>query len=80
MKINKKIQKLIINNFELKKKENILIITDSKLQKIGKLFFECKSLFENEFFFFTFKPRKEHGEEPPEFIKRSMKNNRDGSK
>jgi len=53
--------------------DKVLVITDTKLQKIGQAFFDVAVEHAEEAVMVVLKPRKSHAEEPPEAIAELMK-------
>lgn len=53
--------------------ENLLILTDTTLQKIGRIFFDVGKEIAGEVFYLEIKPRKINGEEPPDQVAEFMK-------
>lgn len=53
--------------------ENLLILTDTPLRKIGQIFFDVGEEIAGEVFYLEIKPRKINGEEPPEQVAEFMK-------
>lgn len=56
----------------VKPSDSVLVITDTKLQKIGSALFEIATEHSDEVTMVTIVPRKSHAEEPPEAIAKLM--------
>ncbi len=62
------------NCMDVKKGENVTIVVDAPLKKIGKFFLEAAKEMETEVVLVEFLPRNNNGEEPPVSVADAMKN------
>ncbi|MBU0758413.1 MAG: aminopeptidase [Nanoarchaeota archaeon] len=68
------VKKIITYNLGYKKGENILVVTDTKLEQIGKMFFEAGLSLGAETIQIIMAPRRENGQEPPLAVSQAMQN------
>jgi len=66
-------KKSLKNSMGLKKKETVLIVTDTTNRKIGVAFFEAAREISSEAIFMEITPLKINGQEPPQVVAQAMK-------
>ncbi|MEM5802123.1 MAG: aminopeptidase [Candidatus Aenigmatarchaeota archaeon] len=68
------IEKILTNCFNIRPNTKILIVTDSKMLKIAKNFYDIAKEISFHSYLISMKPRKRDGEEPPKKIADLIKN------
>lgn len=72
-KLIKKAANILINNLDVKKEENLLIVTDEKKSELGEIFFRAGGLIGAETITIQYVSRGKSGIEPPALVSNAMK-------